>query len=426
MKKSVYNYHLQQNGNHFIYNTYSDAIIQLDETLMECYSNMTTPEVIVEMNELHIDFVNYLKEFKFLVPIETNEYEVVKSELNTQFNDESKFRLIINPTMNCNFKCWYCYEDHVKSSKMNEDIIERTQTLIFQKVSNPKLKTFELDWFGGEPLLQYNSVVVPILSFTRELCEQANIELIVGFTTNGFLIDDNMIASFKEQRVNSFQITLDGGKEEHNKIRNVSKTRGSYDEIVENIHKLVQNELNVSLRFNCTQANCASIYEVTKSFENIKNSEYLEVEFHGVWQEGDTNTPELIALERHFKNNGFSVSPRTNRIIDNACYADKRNETVINYDGNVFKCTARNFTKENALGILNTDGEINFNEEITRRNQSRFTNKPCMECKIFPICGGGCSQHEFENVGTDYCVYDFDEHKKREHVNRRFEQLLNV
>ncbi|MGV0922949.1 hypothetical protein [Empedobacter tilapiae] len=51
---------------------------------------------------------------------------------------------------------------------------------------------------------------------------------------------------------------------------------------------------------------------------------------------------------------------------------------------------------------------------------SKFKNAPCLECKILPICNGSCSQNAVENLGTEFCVHDFDEAKKLEVVRNKF------
>ena len=69
----------------------------------------------------------------------------------TVFRDPS-YRLTINPTLNCNFSCWYCYETHNKKYMSNE-VKQRILKLIDNIVSKQDIQYFELDWFGGEPLL---------------------------------------------------------------------------------------------------------------------------------------------------------------------------------------------------------------------------------------------------------------------------------
>lgn len=65
---------------------------------------------------------------------------------------DSNYRLTINPTLNCNFACWYCYETHIKKS-MSEEIYQNVLKFIQRTVLRTDIQTFELDWFGGEPLL---------------------------------------------------------------------------------------------------------------------------------------------------------------------------------------------------------------------------------------------------------------------------------
>ena len=90
------------------------------------------------------------------------------------------------------------------------------------------------------------------------------------------------------------------------------------------------------------------------------------------------------------------------------CYADKENSVVVNYDGNIYKCTARNFDEENSEGIINSEGQLMWN-----KNHRKLITKDCLNidtcfpCKIFPICLGGCSQHLREN--NEVCVYSSEE-----------------
>jgi len=48
-----------------------------------------------------------------------------------------------------------------------------------------------------------------------------------------------------------------------------------------------------------------------------------------------------------------------------------------------------------------------------------------MECKILPICGGGCSQHAVENENVDYCVFDYDEEAKMRIVKNKFLSIID-
>jgi len=126
-----------------------------------------------------------------------------------------------------------------------------------------------------------------------------------------------------------------------------------------------------------------------------------------------------------FMSVGFEVrsgATNLNNVVE-SCYADKINSAVINYNGEVFKCTARDFTTENSLGTLEGDGTIKWKSEYEQRQNAKFKNPPCLECRLLPICNGGCSQHAYENLDNNkggYCVYGFDEYKKDAMILERF------
>ena len=124
----------------------------------------------------------------FFVNTNLNELEEVKKLQLEIDNKDDFFDLFINPTMNCNFKCWYCYETHIKSSKMTkttiQNVISFCNNIIYE---NKNLKRFYLSWFGGEPLLQYKDVVLPLLIELSSLFRKNNIKFNSGFTTNGLL-----------------------------------------------------------------------------------------------------------------------------------------------------------------------------------------------------------------------------------------------
>jgi uncharacterized protein len=107
-----------------------------------------------------------------------------------------------------------------------------------------------------------------------------------------------------------------------------------------------------------------------------------------------------------------------------SCYADRSNHATINYNGEVFKCTARDFTSASKEGDLDEDGNIIWNERYTDRMTSKLKNKPCLECAILPICGGGCSQKAMESANEDYCVHFFDENRKKNIIRDRFRTIV--
>ncbi len=429
-KSSFYNIFQPLDDKILAYNSLRDNFLLLDTYLFDIFDSTIKNDDINELKNIHEDFFNALLQNNFIVDATINEFETLKSEVSVLENDETHYTIIINPTMNCNFKCWYCYEEHIKDSKVNNETLTKIYKLIDNVVNDKKIKSFEIGWFGGEPLLYLNQTMKPILEYANERAKKTIKKFRSNITTNGYLINQNAVDLFKKYQLNHFQITLDGNRELHDTIRFVNSKKGSYDKITENIKLLLRNQLSTTLRINFTSETLDSIADILSDLVDISEEDknYLEISFHQVWQtvdkenEEETNRIEdkLVKNKAFFRKNGFKVVSMKGLNIYNSCYADKKNEALINYNGDVFKCTARDFTKQNSEGVLLEDGQINWFEKNQKRMGAKLNNKPCQECAILPLCGAGCSQVAIESNGKDYCMYNYDETRKKEDVKRHF------
>jgi uncharacterized protein len=427
MKASKFNVFFPHEDHFVGYNGFSNEYVILEEMLYQMYDASFKSKNFDELNEVHPDYYTHLVQNGFLVEDDLDEVAEVIRVSKMIDNDETKFELHINPTMNCNFKCWYCYETHIKDSKMDAQTITNTETFIRQVFDNKgSLNDFRLSWFGGEPLLYFNKVVVPILKSTHALAESRGIHFHSGMTTNGLLIDKELIDICKKYNHNFFQITLDGNKEKHDKVRFISEGRGSYDKIVSNIFELAKNEIQVNVRVNISVETLDGLNDIAHDFLRMdkEDRKYIIFDLHKVWQVEQDIDSELTDARWYFRNLGFAVSTASYNTVINSCYGDHRNHATINYNGEVFKCTARDFTTNNSEGILTEGGFIEWNAKLEKRLNSKFKNKPCLECPILPICGGGCTQQAIEHEGVDYCVYNFDYNKKLDVVKNRFFELI--
>ncbi|GHT18808.1 radical SAM/SPASM domain-containing protein [Bacteroidia bacterium] len=431
MKYSQFNSIIPYGEKYALYNTYEDKVIFLEPQLKDIL--LGTTQAVDNLKKIHPDFYNYLLSNKFLVPKETDELEKIKKLAHKIDDNNQIYELTINPTVNCNFRCWYCYETH-EHSQMSSETIARVNQLIHNKISDKDLKNFSIAFFGGEPLLYFDKVVIPITDKSIETCKTYNKKLSVGFTTNGYLINDKFINYFNDRQTKPhFQITLDGYRENHDRVRYVSKTKGSYALIINNIKKLINNQMFVRLRINYTDDNVEDTYKIAEDFSDIKGEilkEYLLVDYHRVWQNTKIDDINMIVGKnmRIIKSKGLRVksSSYNSENVKGACYADKRNSAVINYNGDVFKCTARDFRGENRMGYLHKNGEIIWeNNSLEHRMNVKFHNRPCFSCRLLAICNGGCSQQALEHLGgVDYCIYAFDEKEKDKVIKNRIDLIV--
>lgn len=420
MKYSIYNNFIDLTDTvKAVYNSASDSFVLIKG---EGENWLNNPPV--ELRRLNEDLYNELCGGGAIVSNAEDEYK--KQLRNSQkIRLESRvFHLMINPTLDCNLRCWYCYEKHVKGSSISSDIMNGILGLISRKcIEQRNIEKLILSFFGGEPLLEFDSVRKIILH-SLVCCKKKNIALGVSFTSNGVLINDEMVSFFKENKLDvTFQITLDGAQEEHNKTRYTKGNVGTYDIIIRNIHCLLENQIPVILRINYTANNFSSILSILNDIKKWKeeNRRYVKVDLQRIWQDGAKEL-EIGPTMKLFREGGFEV---TSPLLDldylhNPCYADNANQLLINYNGDVYKCTARDFSKESRLGILKDDGSVVWMQDTPK---NRITNilphQICSTCSIFPLCGGGCIQKRQEQK-DNVCIYGIDEQKKQDIILNRF------
>ncbi|MDR0206182.1 MAG: radical SAM protein [Bacteroidales bacterium] len=403
-----------------LYNALSDKFVLLTKII---FNDLNLP--IHSLAKKNSTLYEELLQAKAIVENNIDEYEYIKNFSREIDNNSKEYKLMLNPTLDCNLKCWYCYENHIKGSRMSAITIasiKKNITNIFQKYK--KLEAFYLYFFGGEPLLAF-STAKELISCIADHCNKQNIILNISFTSNGVLINERNIIYLKQKcKKVSFQITLDGGELEHDKVRFLTSKAGTYKRILKNIHLLLKHEVFVILRINYTKENILSISSILSDIQewddNYKGN--MKIDFQRVWQE-DKNALNIDEFIESFTNTGFLVtSPIHN--VDNVrfpCYADNLNQLLINYNGDVFKCTARDFATENRCGYLTETGNIIWTSlPPDERLETKMQKSICRTCSILPLCGGGCSQRCIEQNDEEHCTYNYEEADKKEIVLNRF------
>ena len=169
-------------------------------------------------------------------------------------------------------------------------------------------------------------------------------------------------------------------------------------------------------------ANFESFRELIGDFKDYWHYANVRFSFHKVWQEPESE--ELFAKRESLKEDILHWGIKSN--IDSfygdslaPCYADFDNHIVVNYNGDIYKCTARDFKPENRLGYINATGEIIYNAIATKRTEERLT-KQCLTCRMLPICticfqqrsestDGMCpAPHTYDNATINIAKYFYD------------------
>ena len=429
-KLSKYTHTFVDGSNTLLYHLVSDRVIVLQPELSAIVSQ--TKKNIDELDSKHPELFKQMQLNGMIISEEKNEAQCLFDMWEETDSNPTFFGIIINPTLDCNLRCWYCYEKHEKGTTMQEETLQSLLCLIDKKAAEKELKHLNVSFFGGEPLLPYKQVVLPLLIYASQLCQKKGIFFSSNFTTNAVLLTPERIEELKRIKTKtpiSFQITLDGNREAHNLIRYSRKNAPTYDLIIKHIHAALQLGFLANVRLNYTKDNIDTFIDIIQDFREIEveKRKRLRFNFQQIWQDKSQNAEareKVQKLIELFQQEGFSTESDVVYQRHN-CYADKSNCVVVNYNGDVFKCTARDFNKERREGVLTVDGDIMWNEAYTRRMSIKYSNTSCRNCSILPICNGGCTQNKLDNPNHEQCYLNMGEKEKTATVLKRLKQVLS-
>lgn len=404
-----------------LYNYLNDCIIIL---LPELYQLVKKHEDVNELKEIYPEFFDLLCNNGFVVEDSIDENKLAMKSVNQRLSSPEKLFLTINPTLDCNLRCWYCYETHTTNCYMNEDIMERIVKLVERETQKKELHTICLSFFGGEPLLKAKKIAIPLIRIISNICHKRDKRIQVNFTSNGVLLSKSVLESLKELKVNiHFQIPFDGGRINHNKTKHLPNGKGTYNIILNNINNALSKDFNVTFRCNYTSENIESFKELVDDICNIPegNKEKVLFSLQRIWQTSPTKDlyKKEEEIQKYIISKGFTKNTNNQKILCN-CYADYESSLMINYNGDIFKCTARDFHHNNRIGTLEKDGNILNSDKSLLYRDKRF-GKDCLTCRLLPICTV-CIQKKIEN---DKCPINITSEEIDRLIRMRMKIIIN-
>lgn len=398
MEASKYNYQVRWEDKTLFLNGMTGSLLVLDKSSYDLFNELLeNPAKRVEYPGL----VEKMQKGRFLVNNNEEDLNILRAKNRQVIHADDSFLLTINPTMNCNFKCWYCYEKH-QESMMDYSVSQRIKKFVHKLFIRPGFKQFSLSWFGGEPLLYFDEIVYPMSKHIIQEADDHEIMMTNSMTTNGYLFTDEMLEKCLDIRLDSLQITIDGNREMHNRVRN-NHGQPSFDRILRNCIQMltVSKEARIILRVNYTSHSIlGNNYAEILSDIPDEIRPRIRVQFQRVWQTYDkegSNQEVIKAIaenKRLLKEAGFCVSHNNQFSLykGNVCYGDKPNYANVNYDGYIYRCTAQEYDPEKALGFIDDEGNLIWTDHEFKSLDEKpgFENELCLNCKYLPLCGGPC------------------------------------
>lgn len=351
-KPSIYNIFIgsEETGG-IIFNSLSQQDLQLSSSKWK--QLVKNQKYLIDENIEKEEFA-LLCQKGFFVDEDIDEYLLVCSQKMRVRLDKRSYHVFVNPTLDCNLRCWYCYETHRKGSHISKKIVEAIGQHLKIKIQEDDLKTVVLSFFGGEPMMN-SSKVANLISLFKDICDSKGIKLYINFTTNGTLLPNKVIDALEDIDT-SFQHS---------------------DELLNDILKLPKDKIKISLQ-KIWQVNSDTI-DYDSLFRFVK-----------------------ALLDKNIKVDFLEIPSR----VSTACYADRLNSVVVNYNGLIYKCTARDFTEKNSVGKLENNGIIAFDYEKLKDYVFAAFPVRCRTCSLFPVCHGVCSQKVIENGVNTGCILE--------------------
>lgn len=392
-------------------NTLTGSSISVDPTKVAAFEEALSSERISSDQIAKLDLGDLIRA-GFFVLADREEEKVarfVKSEVTSR---SDYYHLIILPTEQCNFRCVYCYEDFTHGV-MRPEIRDALRQHVSSVVGN--LRTLAIDWFGGEPMLAFDEVISELAPEFYRLAHAAKCAFKSHITTNGYLLSKDRAQQLLSWGVNSFQITIDGGEDEHNKRRKLHKqSGGTFKTIIDNVASLlsIRELFIVTIRINYDRDSLPSIPAFLYDLKRWLGADpRVRVDFCPIWGEpgitpvsvpmGKERQRSMVDLFEVASTLGFRTGANEWFVPGGmVCYAARPNSFVVRSDGRLNKCTVALNSEYNQVGKFGPNGRADLDLHLMAKwtSSGLEADPTCAKCSLSPSCQGNtCPLERFEN-----------------------------
>ncbi len=390
--------------------------------ITEKYSN--TPDITEDDIRECYEQILALKESGKLFAPDT--FEPMAGHLKAKTSGVVK-ALCLHIAHTCNLNCEYCFASqgkyHGERAVMSLEVGKRA--LDFLVENSGTRRNLEVDFFGGEPLMNFE-VVKQLVEYARSIEKEKGKNFRFTLTTNGLLIDDDVI-NFANREMSNVVLSLDGRKEIHDRYRVDYAGNGSWDRIVPKFQKLVEARggKNYYMRGTFTHANPDFLEDIKKmlelgftelSMEPVvcapgDISELTQEDLPIVLDQYEKLAELMLERDREGKSFTFyhymidlSGGPCIYKRIS-GCGSGTEYMAVTPW-GDLYPC--HQFVGEEKFklgdiwtGVNNTD----IQNEFAACNV--YARQECKDCWARLYCSGGCAANAYHSTGSVTGVYKY-------------------
>ena len=377
-----------------------------------------TPE---EIEECYDQIAELKEQGKLFTP---DNFESMADTLKQKTSGVVK-ALCLHIAHTCNLNCSYCFASqgkyHGERAIMSYEVGKRALDFLIE--NSGTRRNLEVDFFGGEPLLNFD-VVKQLVEYARSIEKEKGKNFRFTLTTNGVLIDDDVI-DFANKEMSNVVLSLDGRKEIHDRFRVDYAGNGSFDKIVPKFQKLVEARggQNYYMRGTFTHANPDFLEDIKVMLDLGFNELSMEPV---VCPDGDPaeltdadieivkNQYEKLAelmLERHKEGRPFTFYHYMIDLKGGPCIYKRisgcgsgTEYMAVTPWGDLYPC--HQFVGDDKYKLGNIyDGVTNTAIQNEFACCNVYAKEECRDCWARLYCSGGCAANAYHATGSVTGIY---------------------
>ena len=398
----------------------------IDKKYIEKYGDTEISEAVEEIEELIKNGLLY-------------SHDIYRPVYEAKTKNPPVKALCLHMAHDCDLRCRYCFAGtgafHGERSLMSEEVAKKAIDFVIANSQNRR--NIEVDFFGGEPMLNFD-VVKSTVEYAEKEGKKHEKNFRFTITTNGNIINDEQV-EYINKHMSNIVLSCDGRKEVNDKNRKTVDGKGTYDIIINKFQKIAESrkQNNYYIRGTFTRDNLDFANDVTHfadlGFKQISvepvalpetsplsiNKEHLEE----VYKEYERLAEEIIKREKEGKDTfnffHFMID------LDNGPCALKRisgcgagcEYLAVTPSGDIYPCHQfageKDFLMGNVLNDTKTTNDV-LKEKFKIRDIYHI--KGCDECFAKFYCSGGCAANSVHFENDMYLPYEIGCEMQRKRV----------
>ena len=424
------------NGYNIVLDTCSGSVHVVDEAaydIIQMYPEHTKEEITktttAKYNISADEVLECLEDIEALKNAGKLYSEDNYEELTPRLNKNSTVikALCLHVAHTCNLNCSYCFASQGKYQGDRALMSFETgkAALDFLIKNSGTRRNLEVDFFGGEPLMNWD-VVKKLVEYARSVEKEHNKNFRFTLTTNGVLVDDDVI-DFCNKEMSNVVLSLDGRKEVHDRFRVNYDGKGSYETVVPKFQEFVKrrNNKDYYIRGTFTHNNT----DFTNDIFHMADLGFTELSMepvvcppgdaYALTQEDITklfDQYELLATEmikRKKEGKGFTFYHYMLDLKNGPCIYKRisgcgsgTEYMAVTPWGDLYPC--HQFVGDEAykLGSI-FDGVTNTQIQDKFRQCNAYSRPDCKDCWARLYCAGGCAANSYHATGDITGIYEY-------------------